>query len=82
MSISFTASALHVDNSLSFEGIPPGIGKLSALEHFIAARNHLECIPEGICRLYGLKKLILTSNCLVTLPEGIHFLKLEVSNTT
>lgn len=65
------------DNRLSFEGIPAGIGKLAELEHFVAARNQLECIPEGICRLYSLKRLILTSNCLVTLPEGIHFLKLE-----
>lgn len=68
----------HLDNRLSFEGIPAAIGKMVALEHFIAARNQLECIPEGICRLYALKRLVLTSNCLVTLPEGIHFLKLEV----
>lgn len=68
-----------IDNRLSFEGIPAGIGKLVDLQHFIASRNQLECIPEGICRLYALKRLVLTSNCLVTLPEGIHFLKLEVS---
>ncbi len=66
------------DNKLTFEGIPPAIGKLSSLEHFIAPRNNLECIPEGICRIYSLKRLVLTSNCLLTLPEGIHFIKLEV----
>ena len=67
------------DNRLTFEGIPPAIGKLSSLEHFIAPRNNLECIPEGICRMYSLKRLVLTSNCLLTLPEGVHFFKLEVS---
>ena len=66
------------DNRLTFEGIPPAIGKLTELEHFLAARNQLECIPEGLCRCYNLKKLILTSNCLLTLPEGIHYFKLEV----
>ena len=49
-------------------------------EHFVAARNCLECIPEGLCRCYSLKKLILTSNKLLTLPEAIHYLKLEVSS--
>ena len=69
---------LYSDNRLSFEGIPAAIGRLSELEHFMAARNQLECIPEGMCRMYALKKLVLSSNCLVTLPEGIHFLKLQV----
>jgi len=68
-----------LDNNLSFEGIPGAIGKLTDLEHFIAARNQLKCIPEGMCRMYFLKRLVLTSNSLVTLPEGLHHLKLEVS---
>lgn len=38
------------DNQLDFEGIPSGIGKLSNLEIFSAASNHLEMIPEGLCR--------------------------------
>jgi Leucine-rich repeat (LRR) protein len=66
------------DNRLNFEGIPAGIGKLSNLVHFVAARNKLECVPEGLCHCYSLKSLVLTSNCLLTLPEAIHFLKLEV----
>jgi Leucine-rich repeat (LRR) protein len=65
------------DNRLNFEGIPAGIGKLSNLVHFVAARNKLECVPEGLCHCYSLKSLVLTSNCLLTLPEAIHFLKLE-----
>ena len=40
------------DNQLDFEGIPSGIGKLSNLEVFSAATNHLEMIPEGLCRYY------------------------------
>ena len=66
------------DNKLTFEGIPPGIGKLAELEHFIVARNQLECVPEGLVRCYKLKTLILCCNRLVTLPEGIHYLRLEV----
>ena len=69
---------LLTDNRLNFEGIPAGIGKLSNLVHFVAARNKLECVPEGLCHCYSLKSLVLTSNCLLTLPEAIHFLKLEV----
>ncbi|KAL5473171.1 hypothetical protein EMCRGX_G027619 [Ephydatia muelleri] len=65
------------DNKLTFEGIPPGIGKLAELEHFVVARNQLECVPEGLVRCYKLKTIILCSNRLVTLPEGIHYLKLE-----
>lgn len=61
-------------NSLTFEGIPVGIGKLLNLEVFMVAWNNLECIPEGVCRCLKLKKLILHSNQLITLPEGIHFL--------
>jgi len=38
------------ENDLDFEGIPPGVGKLSALETFSAADNKLEMIPEGLCR--------------------------------
>lgn len=38
------------DNELDFEGIPSGIGKLSSLQVFSAANNHLEMIPEGLCR--------------------------------
>lgn len=38
------------DNQLDFEGIPSGIGKLSSLQIFSAAKNHLEMIPEGLCR--------------------------------
>ena len=69
---------LPIDNRLNFEGIPAGIGKLTNLEHFVAARNKLECVPEGLCHCYSLRSLVLTSNCLLTLPEAIHFLKLEV----
>lgn len=40
---------LYVDsNQLTFNGIPPGIGKLSQLEVFSASENQLENIPEGI----------------------------------
>ncbi|XP_061404847.1 protein flightless-1 homolog [Lethenteron reissneri] len=63
-------------NSLNFEGIPSGIGKLQNLEQFSAANNSLELIPEGLCRCRKLKKLILNKNCLVTLPETVHFLHL------
>lgn len=38
------------NNMLDFNGIPSGIGKLSNLEVFSAAQNHLEMIPEGLCR--------------------------------
>jgi len=37
-------------NRLDFDGIPSGIGKLSALEVFSAHGNLLEMIPEGLCR--------------------------------
>jgi len=37
-------------NKLDFDGIPSGIGKLSALEVFSAHGNLLEIIPEGLCR--------------------------------
>ncbi|XP_026687807.1 protein flightless-1 homolog, partial [Diaphorina citri] len=39
------------NNKLDFEGVPSGIGKLSALEIFSAASNRLEMIPEGLCRI-------------------------------
>lgn len=38
------------DNELDFKGIPSGIGKLSSLQVFSAAKNRLEMIPEGLCR--------------------------------
>ncbi|XP_012256387.1 protein flightless-1 isoform X2 [Athalia rosae] len=62
------------DNELDFEGIPSGIGKLSSLQVFSAANNHLEMIPEGLCRCGSLKQLILTSNRLITVPDAIHLL--------
>ncbi|XP_014610510.1 PREDICTED: protein flightless-1 [Polistes canadensis] len=62
------------DNEIDFEGIPSGIGKLSSLQVFSAANNHLEMIPEGLCRCGSLKKLILTSNRLITVPDAIHLL--------
>ncbi|XP_012274985.1 protein flightless-1 isoform X2 [Orussus abietinus] len=62
------------DNELDFEGIPSGIGKLSSLQVFSAAKNRLEMIPEGLCRCGSLKQLILTSNRLVTVPDAIHLL--------
>lgn len=62
------------ENELDFEGIPSGIGKLSALEVFSASSNHLEMIPEGLCRCGSLKKLVLNSNRLITLPDAIHLL--------
>ncbi|XP_046745055.1 protein flightless-1 [Diprion similis] len=62
------------DNELDFEGIPSGIGKLSSLQVFSAAKNHLEMIPEGLCRCGSLKQLILTSNRLITVPDAIHLL--------
>jgi len=37
-------------NKLDFDGIPSGIGKLSAMEVFSACGNLLEMIPEGLCR--------------------------------
>lgn len=37
-------------NKLDFDGLPPGVGKLSSLTEFMAANNHLELIPEGLCR--------------------------------
>lgn len=37
-------------NKLDFDGVPPGIGKLSSLTEFMAANNNLELIPEGVCR--------------------------------
>uniref|UniRef100_A0A8C8S5J3 Protein flightless-1 homolog n=1 Tax=Pelusios castaneus TaxID=367368 RepID=A0A8C8S5J3_9SAUR len=61
-------------NKLDFDGIPSGIGKLSALEEFMAANNSLELIPESLCRCTKLKKLVLNKNRLVTLPEAVHFL--------
>lgn len=62
------------DNELDFEGIPSGIGKLSGLEVFSAANNHLEMIPEGLCRCGSLKKLNLSANRLITLPDTIYLL--------
>ncbi|XP_050429442.1 protein flightless-1 [Adelges cooleyi] len=62
-------------NKLNFDGIPSGIGKLSALEVFSACGNILEMIPEGLCRCGNLKKLLLGSNKLITLPDTIHLLK-------
>lgn len=71
-------------NKLDFDGIPSGIGKLSALEVFSACGNVLEMIPEGLCRCGSLKKLLLGSNKLITLPDTIHLLKdievLDLSN--
>uniref|UniRef100_A0AAQ6A0N2 Protein flightless-1 homolog n=1 Tax=Amphiprion ocellaris TaxID=80972 RepID=A0AAQ6A0N2_AMPOC len=61
-------------NKLDFDGVPPGVGKLSSLTEFMAASNNLELIPEGLCRCGKLKKLVLNKNRLVTLPEAIHFL--------
>ncbi|CAB1447708.1 unnamed protein product [Pleuronectes platessa] len=61
-------------NKLDFDGVPPGVGKLSSLVEFMAANNNLELIPEGLCRCGKLKKLVLNKNRLVTLPEAIHFL--------
>lgn len=47
----FNLRRLFVNNNrLDFEGVPSGIGKLSALEIFSAASNRLEMIPEGLCR--------------------------------
>ena len=40
------------DNDLDFKGIPSGIGKLSSLQIFSAAKNRLEMIPEGLCRYF------------------------------
>ena len=37
-------------NKLDFDGVPPGVGKLSSLTEFMAANNNLELIPEGLCR--------------------------------
>lgn len=37
-------------NKLDFDGLPPGVGKLSSLTEFMAANNNLELIPEGLCR--------------------------------
>uniref|UniRef100_A0A4W6CIB0 Protein flightless-1 homolog n=1 Tax=Lates calcarifer TaxID=8187 RepID=A0A4W6CIB0_LATCA len=66
-------------NKLDFDGVPPGVGKLSSLTEFMAANNNLELIPEGLCRCGKLKKLVLNKNRLVTLPEAIHFLtELEI----
>lgn len=62
------------DNSLNFDGIPSGIGKLGSLEIFSAANNQLELIPEGLCRCGSLKKLNLSSNQLITLPDSIYLL--------
>lgn len=71
----FTLRRLYLnDNELDFEGIPSGIGKLSSLQVFSAANNHLEMIPEGLCRCGSLKQLILTSNRLITVPDAIHLL--------
>ncbi|XP_051905189.1 protein flightless-1 homolog [Hippocampus zosterae] len=61
-------------NKLDFDGVPPGMGKLSNLTEFMAANNNLELIPEGLCRCGKLKKLVLNKNRLVTLPEAVHFL--------
>ncbi|ELU16604.1 hypothetical protein CAPTEDRAFT_151582 [Capitella teleta] len=61
-------------NSLDFNGIPAGIGKLYDLEVFSAANNNLEMIPEGVCRCGKLKKMVLNTNRLITLPDAIHFL--------
>lgn len=62
------------DNSLNFDGIPSGIGKMGALQIFSASNNKLEMIPEGLCRCGNLKKLNLSSNQLITLPESIYLL--------
>ena len=64
-------------NSLSFVGIPAGVGKLAELEIFSAADNRLEMLPEGVCRCGKLRKLLLNKNRLYTLPEAIHFLQLQ-----
>lgn len=75
----FNLRRLFVNNNrLDFEGVPSGIGKLSALEIFSAASNRLEMIPEGLCRCGSLKKLILSSNRLITLPDTIHLSELQV----
>lgn len=37
-------------NKVDFDGVPPGVGKLSNLTEFMAANNNLELIPEGLCR--------------------------------
>lgn len=47
------------DNELDFKGIPSGIGKLSALQVFSAANNHLEMIPEGLCRYWKIIIIII-----------------------
>lgn len=39
-------------NKLDFDGVPPGVGKLSSLMEFMAANNNLELIPEGLCRYH------------------------------
>lgn len=39
-------------NKLDFDGVPPGVGKLSSLTEFMAANNNLELIPEGLCRYH------------------------------
>uniref|UniRef100_A0A336MYS3 CSON003193 protein n=1 Tax=Culicoides sonorensis TaxID=179676 RepID=A0A336MYS3_CULSO len=66
------------DNKLNFDGIPSGIGKLSALEVFSASNNLLEMIPEGLCRCGTLKKLNLSTNKLITLPDSIHLTELDL----
>uniref|UniRef100_A0A8C4DQ51 Protein flightless-1 homolog n=1 Tax=Dicentrarchus labrax TaxID=13489 RepID=A0A8C4DQ51_DICLA len=38
-------------NKLDFDGVPPGVGKLSSLTEFMAANNNLELIPEGLCSI-------------------------------
>uniref|UniRef100_A0A3B4YB95 Protein flightless-1 homolog n=1 Tax=Seriola lalandi dorsalis TaxID=1841481 RepID=A0A3B4YB95_SERLL len=45
-------------NKLDFDGVPPGVGKLSSLTEFMAANNNLELIPEG---LYCLNQRMLFS---------------------
>lgn len=72
------------ENDLTFETLPPGIGKLSELEIFSAAANRLTTIPESLCRCGKLKKIILNSNNLVTFPDSYHYLteleELDVRN--
>ncbi|KAG5672883.1 hypothetical protein PVAND_002971 [Polypedilum vanderplanki] len=62
------------ENSLNFDGIPSGIGKLSSLEVFSAACNQLEMVPESLFRCGNLKKLNLSFNQLITLPDTIYLL--------
>lgn len=62
------------ENSINFDGIPSGIGKLISLEVFSAACNQLEMVPESLFRCGNLKKLNLSFNQLITLPDTIYLL--------